>query len=74
VAADKKTTDKTVRLRITQVRSGLGRPPKHRATLEALGFKRHQQTVEHNDHPAIRGMVRQVSHLVRVVEVPGHEA
>jgi large subunit ribosomal protein L30 len=62
------------RLRITQVRSGLGRPGKHRATLEALGFKHHQQTVVHNDHPAIRGMIRQVSHLLKVEELPGGEA
>jgi large subunit ribosomal protein L30 len=51
------------------MRSGLGRPAKHRATLRALGFQRHQQTVEHEDNPAIRGMIFQVRHLVRVEEV-----
>jgi len=60
-------------LRITQVRSGLGKPSKQRATLQALGL-RHQQTVEHKDNPAIRGMIFHVRHLVRVEEIPGSEA
>ncbi len=57
------------KLSITQVRSGVGRKFKHRRTLEALGFKKHQQTVVHNDTPAIRGMVKQVRHLVSVEEL-----
>ncbi len=57
------------KLSITQVRSGIGRKTKHRRTLEALGLKKHQQTVVHNDTPAIRGMVQQVWHLVRVEEI-----
>jgi large subunit ribosomal protein L30 len=57
------------KLQITQVRSGVGRLFKHRRTLEALGFKKHQQTVVHDDSPAIRGMCRQVSHLVQVEEI-----
>lgn len=57
------------KLSVTQVRSGVGKQFKHRRTLEALGFKKHQQTVVHEDNPAIRGMVRQVSHLVRVEEI-----
>ncbi len=63
--ADKKTK----RLSITQIRSGIGRPGKHRRTLRALGLRRHQQTVVQNDTPAIRGMVAQVPHLVLVSEV-----
>ena len=59
----------TGKLSITQVRSGIGRRTKHRRVLEALGIKKHQHTVVHNDTPAIRGMVRQVAHLVRVKEV-----
>ncbi|MGD8276909.1 MAG: 50S ribosomal protein L30 [Gemmatimonadota bacterium] len=62
------------RLRIRQVRSGLGRPAGHRATLRALGLRRHQQTVEHADNPAIRGMIFKVRHLVAVEEIPGGEA
>ena len=56
-------------LRITQVRSGIGRQFKHRRTLFALGLKRHQQSVVHEDTPAIQGMIKQVSFLVAVTEV-----
>jgi len=56
-------------LAITQVRSGVGRKFKHRRTLKALGFKKHQQTVVHDDSPALRGMLRQVHYLVQVNEV-----
>ena len=41
-----------------------------RETLEALGLRRNQQTVEHEDTPQIRGMIRRVNHLVRVSETP----
>jgi large subunit ribosomal protein L30 len=54
------------KLSITQVRSRIGRPEKHRRTLEALGLRRHQQTVIHNDTPAIRGMIEKIPHLVQV--------
>ena len=38
-------------------------------TLRALGFKRLQQTVEHNDTPQIRGMVNKIVHLLKVEEI-----
>ncbi len=57
------------KLAITQVRSGVGRKFKHRRTLVALCFKKHQQTVVHDDSPAIRGMLRQVHYLVQVNEM-----
>jgi large subunit ribosomal protein L30 len=57
------------KLAITQVRSGVGRKFKHRRTLQALGLKKHQQTVVHDDTPAIRGMLRQVHYLVQVSEM-----
>ncbi len=57
------------RLAITQIRSGIGRPEKHKRTLRALGFTRHQQTRIHDDTPAIRGMISQVRHLVSVQDV-----
>ena len=66
--AEKKTAEPR-KIAIKQVRSGIGRPGRHRRTLEALGFRKHQQTVIHNDTPAIRGMIDQVSHLVQVTEV-----
>jgi large subunit ribosomal protein L30 len=61
-------------LRITQVRSLSGRPEKHRRTMEALGFRKHQQTIVQQDNPAIRGMLFQVRHLVEVEEVAEGEA
>jgi large subunit ribosomal protein L30 len=61
-------------LRIKQIRSGSGRPAKHRRTLEALGLKRHQQTIVQQDNPAIRGMLFQVRHLVQVDEIVEGEA
>lgn len=57
------------KLKITQVRSGIGRPETHRRTLRALGLKRHQQSVVHQDTPALRGMIFQVQHLVKVQEL-----
>ena len=62
------------KLVITQIRSGVGRPAKHRATLEALGFRKHQQTIVQQDNPAIRGMLFQVRHLVEVREIGEGEA
>ncbi len=56
-------------LKITQIKSGIGAPDKHRATLKALNLKRHQTSVVHGDTPQVRGMVFQVRHLVKVEEV-----
>jgi large subunit ribosomal protein L30 len=56
-------------LRVKYVKSTIGRPKDEKATIRALGFRKLQQTVEHEDHPAIRGMIRKVTHLVRVEEV-----
>jgi large subunit ribosomal protein L30 len=65
----KKKTAEPKKISITQVRSRIGRPGKHRRTLEALGLRRHQQTGIYSDTPAIRGMINQIPHLVRVEEV-----
>jgi large subunit ribosomal protein L30 len=56
------------KIAITQVRSGIGCPEPQRRTLRALGFTKHQQTRLHDDTPAIRGMVRQLHHLLVVRE------
>ena len=56
------------RLRLTQVRSAIGQSPRHRGTLRALGLGRIGKTVEHDENPAIAGMVRKVRHLVKVEE------
>ena len=55
-----------MRLRVTQVRSGIGTQPRHRGTLRALGLRRIGQTVEHEDSPQLQGMLRLVARLVRV--------
>ena len=57
------------RIEITQVRSVSGRQEKHRRTLRALGLKKNQTSVIHNDTPAIRGMVNQIPHMVTVREI-----
>ncbi len=62
----KKTTGKT--LRVTLVRSPIGYAKDQKATVRALGLRRMNQTVEHNDTPAIRGMVTKIIHLVRIEE------
>jgi large subunit ribosomal protein L30 len=58
-------------LRITLVRSVIGRPEPQRRTVEALGLKKINQVVEHEDTPQIRGMINKVSHLVQVEELQG---
>lgn len=57
------------KLRITQIRSAIGRIQKQRRVVRALGITRLYQTVEHKDTPQIRGMIRKISHLVKVEEV-----
>lgn len=59
-------------LRVTQVRSGIGRNEKQRRTLEALGLRRVGHQVECPDRAEIRGMLAKVSHLVRVEPAEGH--
>ena len=54
------------KLRIRQVRSGSGHAARLKRTLEALGLKHHQAVVVHPDHPALRGMLYKVRHLVEV--------
>ncbi|HYK85111.1 MAG TPA: 50S ribosomal protein L30 [Ktedonobacteraceae bacterium] len=56
------------KLRVKYIRSAIGYPKDQKATIKALGFRKLQQTVEHEDHPAIRGMIRKVIHLVQVEE------
>ena len=55
-------------LKITLVKSTIGAVPKHRRTVEALGLKKVNKTVELPDNAAVRGMVNQVSYLVKVEE------
>lgn len=55
-------------IKVTQVRSAIGRPATQRATLVGLGLNKMNKTVVLEDTPSIRGMVRKVEHLVRVEE------
>jgi large subunit ribosomal protein L30 len=54
------------KLRLTQVRSGIGQSQRHRGTLRALGLGKIGRTNELDDTPAIAGMLRKVRHLVKV--------
>ena len=56
------------KLIVTWVRSGIGHPQDQKRTLQALGFRRLNQTVEHNDSPSVRGMIMKVKHLVTLEE------
>lgn len=56
-------------LKITLVKSTIGAIPKHRKTVAALGLRKIGKTVVMPDNPGIRGMVRQVNHLVKVEEI-----
>ena len=57
------------KIKITQVRSTIGRLKKQKLTLKALGLRRIRHSVVHNDSPQIRGMVSKVNHLVSVEEI-----
>ena len=57
------------KLKITLVESPIGAIPKQRATVEALGLKKLQKTVELPDNAAVRGMIQNVRHLVKVEEI-----
>jgi large subunit ribosomal protein L30 len=56
------------KLRVKQVRSGIGHAATYRRTLRALGLKHHQAEVMVDDNPSIKGMLHKVRHLVRVTE------
>jgi len=56
------------KIRIKLVRSVIGRPEKQRQIVRGLGLRRLNQVVERSDTPAIRGMVRKIPHLVRILE------
>ena len=55
-------------LKITLVKSTIGAVPKHKKTVEALGLKKVNKTVELPDNAATRGMIKQVQHLEKVEE------
>lgn len=63
---NKKSAGKTIR--VTLIRSPIGYTKDQKATVRALGFRRMRQTVEHNDTPAVRGMLSKIIHLLKIEE------
>ena len=59
----------TGRVRIKQVKSGIGQSWRMKATLEALGLRHHQDEVVQQDSPSLRGQIKHVRHLVQVTPV-----
>ncbi|MDX8340739.1 50S ribosomal protein L30 [Draconibacterium sp. IB214405] len=57
------------KLKITQVKSGIGSTKRQKATLEALGLKKLNQTVVHEATPQIVGMANKLRHLLNIEEV-----
>lgn len=57
-------------LRITLVRSTIGRPADQERTVASLGLRKLNATVDRPDNPSIRGMVTKIRHLVKVEELP----
>ena len=57
------------KLKVKLVKSTIGAIPKHRATVEALGLKKLNKSVELPDNDAVRGMIWHVKHLVKVEEI-----
>jgi large subunit ribosomal protein L30 len=55
-----------MKLRVTQIKSRISETPKAKRTLDALGLHRNYRSVVLEDTPQLRGMLRQVAHLVRV--------
>jgi large subunit ribosomal protein L30 len=56
------------KIRIEYYRSAIATPVKHKLVIKGLGFTRLNQIVERVDNPSVRGMVKTVPHLVRIIE------
>lgn len=63
-----KKVEKKTLLRVTLVKSPIGFPKPQKRTVRALGLNRMHQTVEHEDSPALRGMLNSVIHLLQIEE------
>ena len=53
-------------VKVTQLKSSIGRLPAHRATLKGLGLRRINHTVELEDTPSVRGMINAVHYMIKV--------
>ncbi|MBO7112456.1 MAG: 50S ribosomal protein L30 [Bacteroidaceae bacterium] len=56
------------KIKIKQTKSRIGAPVDQRRTLDALGLRKLNKTVEVEDNPSMRGMINKVHHLVTVIE------
>ena len=56
------------KVKVTQIRSVIGRSKRQKATIEALGLRKMNQTVEHEATPQIMGMIAKVAHLISYEE------
>ncbi len=57
------------KIKVTLIKSTIGAKPDQRKTVQALGLRKIRQTVEKQDNPQMRGMIKKVSHLVEVEEI-----
>ena len=57
------------KVKLTQVKSVINRPKNQKATMIALGFKKMNQTIENECTPLIPGMIKKVTHLVKIEEI-----
>ncbi len=60
-----------MKLKVTLVKSFIGKPEDQRVTVRTLGLSKLNSSAVHDDTPAIRGMIRKVTHLVKVEEING---
>ena len=58
-----------MKVRVTQIKSGISRTLRQKQTLESLGLRKINQTKEHELTPQIKGMIDKVSHLIKVEEI-----
>ena len=56
------------KIKIKQIRSGIGRPERQKRTLRALGFTKLNQTLEKEGTPQVLGMIEKVKHLITIVK------
>ncbi|MBN2472105.1 MAG: 50S ribosomal protein L30 [Anaerolineae bacterium] len=61
------------KLKVTLTRSAIGYTERQKRTVRALGLRKMDQSVLHDDTPAVRGMIAKVGHLVSVEEVENDE-
>ena len=56
------------KIKVKQTKSRIGSPKDQKKTLDALGLRKMNKVVEHDDTPTIRGMITKIQHLVTIVE------